>query len=292
MDQLRKEGVPEANVRSAAAELVGQAISESSLNPKATHDNGTGYGIYGARLDRRDKMFNWLGQHGFTKDSLEGQMRYMAHEAMTETKYRPTREALMNATPGNILGQTARVTGNFESPAIINDRRGAVSNAYRSGPAENPGGDKTGSAIPKAAPLPVGPKPKHVWTDAEWSNFSKRLQASGMGTPEGKRSQTPYQGDPTDPAFDKDKWLPYKKTPWSPGLHAIDPHKEQEASLHGDLLGAAHKAGMFSHKVTGEATVRVALDQGLVGKSTKSKGGLFKQIALNRAPTPVSSMES
>jgi hypothetical protein len=129
-------------------------------------------------------------------------------------------------------------------------------------------------------------------TDAEWSNFSKRLQASGMGTPEGKRSQTPYQGDPTDPAFDKDKWLPYKKTPWSPGLHAIDPHKEQEASLHGDLLGAAHKAGMFSHKVTGEATVRVALDQGLVGKSTKSKGGLFKQIALNRAPTPVSSMES
>lgn len=141
------------------------------------------------------------------------------------------------------------------------------------------------AATPDASPLPAGPKPKHVWAPGEWAYFSKRLQASGMGTPEGKRSQTPYQGDPTDPAFDKDKWLPYKKTPWSPGLHAIDPHKEQEASLRGargDLLGAAQKAGMFSHKVTGEASIKVALDQGLVGKSTKAKGSLFKEISLDR----------
>lgn len=144
------------------------------------------------------------------------------------------------------------------------------------------GGNQTAGATPEASPLPAGPKPKHVWAPGEWAYFSKRLQASGMGTPEGIRSHNPYQGDPTDPAFDKDKWLPYKKTPWSPGLHAIDPHKEQEASLHGDLLGAAQKAGMFSHKVTGEASIKVALDQGLVGKSTKSKGGLFKEISLDR----------
>jgi hypothetical protein len=48
MDQLRKEGVPEDHLRAAAALLVGQADMESGLNPNATHDNGTGFGIYGA----------------------------------------------------------------------------------------------------------------------------------------------------------------------------------------------------------------------------------------------------
>jgi hypothetical protein len=79
-DQLRKEGVPEANVHAAASVLAGNAVQESKLNPRAVHDQGTGYGIYGARLARRDRMLAWLSQHGYAKDSLEGQARYMAHE--------------------------------------------------------------------------------------------------------------------------------------------------------------------------------------------------------------------
>ncbi len=41
MDQLRREGVPESNLRQAAAHLVGQAHMESGLNPNTVHDQGT-----------------------------------------------------------------------------------------------------------------------------------------------------------------------------------------------------------------------------------------------------------
>jgi hypothetical protein len=71
MDQLRKEGVPEKNLKNAAAVMVGEAIAESGLRPTTVHDNGTGYGIYGARLERRDKMLAWLQANGYPKDSLE-----------------------------------------------------------------------------------------------------------------------------------------------------------------------------------------------------------------------------
>ena len=75
MDQLRKEGVPEAHLRNAAAVLVGEAIAESGLRPGQVHDHGTGYGIYRARLGRRDKMApEWLAANGYAKDFLEGQL--------------------------------------------------------------------------------------------------------------------------------------------------------------------------------------------------------------------------
>jgi hypothetical protein len=132
MDQLRKEGVPEANVRSAAALLVGQAQAESSLNPNTVHDQGTGYGIYGARLGRRDAMLKWLSDNGYAKNSLEGQSRYMAHEAMSG-KYGATREALRHATPETIDRDADTITRNFESPAVPNSayRAGRAREAYR-----------------------------------------------------------------------------------------------------------------------------------------------------------------
>ena len=133
MDQLRKEGVPEANLRAAAAILVGQATAEFGLDPTKDHDGGTGHGIYGARLDRRDKMFSWLDQNGFDHDSLEGQMRYMAHEAMGG-KYELTKRALMGATKDNISDLTPIVTKEFENPRVVNDRSGVTTGAYDIGP--------------------------------------------------------------------------------------------------------------------------------------------------------------
>jgi Phage tail lysozyme len=127
-DQLRKEGVSEEHLDAAAAALVGNAIAESGLNPGLIHDHGTGYGIYGARLDRRDRMLSWLSGHGFAKDSLEGQQRYQAHEAMTDKHYAASRRALMNATDPNIAGDI--VEHNFEHPRRDNDRHGAFKKAY------------------------------------------------------------------------------------------------------------------------------------------------------------------
>lgn len=128
-DQLRKEGVPEANIKEATNQLAGQALAESDLNPGLSHDQGTGHGIYGARNERRAGMNKWLAEQGYDNNSLEGQSRYMAHEAMTGKDYGKTRAALMGATPENRAATTEAVTRNFERPARINNRVGQVSEA-------------------------------------------------------------------------------------------------------------------------------------------------------------------
>lgn len=136
-DELRKLGVPDSRLRAAAAQLVGQADMESGLNPSAVHDQGTGYGIYGARLDRRDKMFKWLSENGYRRDSSEGQMRYMAREAMSGS-YPATKQTLMNADEGSLAAGSHVLTREFERPLISNDRSGAVSRAYRQGGPKTP----------------------------------------------------------------------------------------------------------------------------------------------------------
>jgi hypothetical protein len=151
MDQLRKEGVPEENLRAAAANLVGQADMESGLVPTKSHDGGTGYGIYGARLDRRSKMFSWLRANNYELSSAEGQMRYMAHEAMSGS-YPRTRQILMSGQIGR--GTTNTITGEFERPAVINDRYGAVLQAHRAHSAP----ERQTSEVP---PPPARPRDRH-----------------------------------------------------------------------------------------------------------------------------------
>lgn len=119
MAQLRAEGVPEANINAAASALIGQALAESNLNPNLSHDGGTGYGIYGARLGRRARMFAWLEKNGYAKNSLEGQAKYMAHEAMSGA-YGPSRRALMGATSDNLASVNRTLTDNFEAPKVRN----------------------------------------------------------------------------------------------------------------------------------------------------------------------------
>ena len=129
-DELRKLGVPEANLRAAAAHLTGQAEMESGFNPNATHDGGTGYGIYGAGRDRRDQMLGWLKTNNYAPNSLEGQTRYMANEAL---KYPKTRDILLNANENNLAKDSRGITADFERPAVINDRSGAVLRAFYGG---------------------------------------------------------------------------------------------------------------------------------------------------------------
>jgi hypothetical protein len=131
IDELRNQGVPKANLKAAAAHLVGQAEAESGLNPRMTHDSGTGYGIYGARLGRRDAMLAWLRAHGYAADSAEGQMRYMAQEAMSG-QYPGTRAALMGADAANFGADSYRITREFERPSFVNNRSANVAAAYRS----------------------------------------------------------------------------------------------------------------------------------------------------------------
>lgn len=166
MDQLRKEGVPEANLRAAAALLIGQADAESGVNPRQVHDNGTGYGIYGARLGRRDAMFAWLKENGFAQDDLAGQAKYMAHEAMTGDSFGPTRRMLMTADKSNFGPATSVIRGNFESPAPgaerDQDRYAGTVAAFGAHPAASLDGAPAGAK--HSFKLPDGTQ---VFTDAE-----------------------------------------------------------------------------------------------------------------------------
>jgi Phage tail lysozyme len=154
MDQLRKEGVPEKHVEEAANLLAGQAMRESGINPRASHDQGTGYGIYGARLGRRSAMLSWMRQHNYAPDSLEGQTRYMAHEAITGRGYGPTRQALMSADPARRRELTNTITRNFEAPRVTNERASAVEQAAgvtpRSSPHDSPGAAGPGLPGPQS----------------------------------------------------------------------------------------------------------------------------------------------
>ncbi|CAO4163679.1 hypothetical protein IHEIED_00213 [Methylorubrum populi] len=154
MDQLRREGVPEDKVRESAAHLVGQAHMESGLDPNKVHDGGTGFGIYGARdpspgRGRRTDMFNWLEKNGYARNSAEGQMRYMAHEAMSG-RYKQTRRILMGEGSGDVEHDTNTITREFESPKYVNRRSGAVRNALRVGPEGNPTGTHEGAGAAQA----------------------------------------------------------------------------------------------------------------------------------------------
>lgn len=118
MDQARKEGISEEHVDAAASLMLAQAMAESGLNPRAVHDQGTGYGIYGARLDRRDDMLKWEKENNFPPDSPEGQIRYMMHEPFTNPRrFGPTINALRNATKANATQLSPIVMRNFENPA-------------------------------------------------------------------------------------------------------------------------------------------------------------------------------
>jgi hypothetical protein len=128
IEQLREDGVPAANLEEAANLMVGQALAESSLNPNTSHDRGTGYGIYGARLERRTAMLKWLKDHGYAHNDLAGQMKQMVHSAMTDG-YGPTRRILMNADPAHRAGNTPVITKNFENPGRVNYRTGHVNQA-------------------------------------------------------------------------------------------------------------------------------------------------------------------
>ncbi len=63
-----------------AAAMVGNLFQESGFNPNAVHDNGTGFGMGGWRLDRRDALLNAAKQAGKNPGDPQFQLDFFAQE--------------------------------------------------------------------------------------------------------------------------------------------------------------------------------------------------------------------
>jgi len=181
--QLKAEGVPDAELDTATQALIGQAIAESGGNPNTVHDKGTGYGIYGARLDRRDKMLTWLAENKYAKNSPEGQAKYMAHEAMT--RYPTVARALRGHGTAR---QKGWITENiFENPLVKNNRNSAIDDAARyKDAAPPPMPDNLMPAKPKKkgddwAPLARPKDPKTSSLYGHHGNFQVAMQTAPGG---------------------------------------------------------------------------------------------------------------
>lgn len=64
----------------AAAGVVGNLIQESSLDPTKVHDNGTGYGLAGWRLERRDALQKFAQDQGKQVSDPYMQLDFLANE--------------------------------------------------------------------------------------------------------------------------------------------------------------------------------------------------------------------
>jgi hypothetical protein len=156
--------------------------------PRGTvHDNGTGYGIYGVRNERNAGMQSWMKEHGYPKDSLEGQSRYMAHEAMSKN-YGPSRNALMGATKDNIADVNKTLSDNFEAPAIRNYGRRLqdTNTALNTKPDANPPSNTQNAAsAPQPPTVPAGVNPPgHIGDDRDQSLHTTHM--SGQVTMDGQ----------------------------------------------------------------------------------------------------------
>lgn len=76
-----------------AAGIIANAVQESALNPQAIHDNNTGYGLFGHRLQRRDALKRFIKNSG--KEEKLAQIDFTIAEL--QSQYPGTYQKMMNA---------------------------------------------------------------------------------------------------------------------------------------------------------------------------------------------------
>jgi hypothetical protein len=88
--------------------LIPAAAAESGFNPQAVHDQGTGYGLFGHRLERRDAMRKSLGEE-------VSDPRRQFGFALDEFRHRPEHRYVEGENPS--LEDIMMAHGAFERPA-------------------------------------------------------------------------------------------------------------------------------------------------------------------------------
>jgi hypothetical protein len=76
-----------------AATMVGNLYQESGFNPTATHDGGTGYGLGGWRLERRDALIKEARAKGEDPANPTTQLDFYANEFKTRPEFQKFQQA-------------------------------------------------------------------------------------------------------------------------------------------------------------------------------------------------------
>ena len=76
-----------------AATMVGNLYQESKFNPTATHDGGTGYGLGGWRLERRDALIKEAQAKGEDPANPTTQLDFYANEFKTRPEFQKFQQA-------------------------------------------------------------------------------------------------------------------------------------------------------------------------------------------------------
>lgn len=96
--------------KTLAASLVGNMMKESGGNPKAIHDNGTGYGLFGHRLDRRTYLLNEI------KNSQKPEAYAQIDAAIKELKHKYPSTYQKVAGSSNVDYATETLMNEWERP--------------------------------------------------------------------------------------------------------------------------------------------------------------------------------
>lgn len=104
-----------------AAGIVGNLLHESGLDPTVSHDQGTGIGIAGWRLERRQALREFAAARGTSETDFKTQLAFVDHELKTSEP--GARTALMQAqTPQDAAVAFIR----FERPKGYNETNPAL----------------------------------------------------------------------------------------------------------------------------------------------------------------------
>jgi hypothetical protein len=135
--------------KSQAAGIVGNLLHESGLDPTISHDQGTGIGIAGWRLERRQALREFAAARGTSETDFKTQLAFVDHELKTSEP--GARTALMQAqTPQDAAVAFIR----FERPKGYNETNPALAHgaSNRVGLARAVA-EATGGAAPDGRPV-------------------------------------------------------------------------------------------------------------------------------------------
>ncbi len=93
------------------AGIVGNLLHESKLRPDASHDGGSGIGIAGHRLERRDALRAFAKERGTTETDFNTQLEFIDHELKTSES-----GAMSRLKQAKTAGEAAAAFIHFERP--------------------------------------------------------------------------------------------------------------------------------------------------------------------------------